>query len=60
MPKSGSLGSVRGASSNACPYRENIVQAPKILMRKPTRHNNEEGRCGRGSERDSHPIVPPG
>jgi hypothetical protein len=22
----------------------NIVQAPKMPMRKPTRHNNEEGR----------------
>ena len=38
----------------------NIVQAPKMSMRKPTRHNNEEGRCGWGSERDSHPTVPPG
>jgi hypothetical protein len=30
VPKSGSLGSVRGASSNACPYRENAEQVPKI------------------------------
>jgi hypothetical protein len=27
VPKSGSLGSVRGAGSNACPYRENAEQA---------------------------------
>lgn len=38
----------------------NTVQAPKTPMRKPTRHNDEEGRCGWGSERDSHPTVPPG
>jgi len=38
----------------------NTVQAPKRLMRKPTRHNNEEGRRGRASERDTHPTVPPG
>jgi hypothetical protein len=40
--------------------RVNIVQAPKMLMRKPTRHNNEEGRCGWASERDTHLTVPPG
>ena len=40
--------------------RVNTVQAPKMSMRKPTRHNNEEGRRGRGSERDTHPIDPPG
>src|SRR5512145_939363 len=27
---------------------------------KPTRHNNEEGRCRRRSEREMHPRVPPG
>ena len=40
--------------------RVNTVQAPKMSMRKPTRHNNEEGRCDRVSERDTPPIVPPG
>jgi hypothetical protein len=40
--------------------RVNIVQAPKRSPRKPTRHNNEEGRRGWASERDTHPAVPPG
>jgi len=38
----------------------NIVQAPKMSMQKPTRHNNEEGRRDWGSERDTHPIGLPG
>lgn len=38
----------------------NTEQAPKSLMRKLTRHNNEEGRCDWASERDTHPIIPPG
>jgi hypothetical protein len=40
--------------------RVNTVQAPKMPMRKPTRHNNEEGRRGQGSERDIHLTIPPG
>ena len=40
--------------------RVNTVQAPKMSMRKPTRHNNEEGRRDWGSERDTHPINLPG
>lgn len=60
VPKSGSLGSVRGAGSNACPYRENAEQASKSLMRKPTWLSYREG-CHRwGSERTKHPVVPPG
>ena len=31
MPKSGSLGSVRGAGSNACPYREKRLSLVKYL-----------------------------
>jgi hypothetical protein len=38
----------------------NTVQAPKRLPQEPTRHNNEEGRRGRGSEREAHPIILPG
>jgi hypothetical protein len=38
----------------------NIVQAPKMSMQKPTRHNNGEGRRDRGSERDTHLIDLPG
>ena len=38
----------------------NTVQAPKRLPQEPTRHNNEEGRRGRGSERETHPIILPG
>jgi hypothetical protein len=38
----------------------NIVQAPKMQPQEPTRHNNEEGRCGRGSERETHPTILPG
>jgi len=37
VPKSGSLGSVRGAGSNARPYRENAEQASKRTMHGPTR-----------------------
>ena len=40
--------------------RVNVEQAPKTAMWKPTRHNNEEGRSRRGSERDTHPTIPPG
>ena len=38
----------------------NIVQASKMSMQKPTRHNNGEGRRDRGSERDTHRIDLPG
>ena len=38
----------------------NTEQAPKLPMREPTRHNNEEGRCGWVSERGTHPTVSPG
>jgi len=40
--------------------RVNTVQAPKSFMQKPTRHNNEEGRCGRASERETPLTVLPG
>ncbi len=40
--------------------RVNVEQASKPLMWKPTRHNNEEGRCRWGSERDTQPAIPPG
>src|SRR6202035_1679347 len=50
VPKSGSLGSVRGAGSNACPYRENAEQSPKSPMQKPTRLCFGEGCHLWGSE----------
>src|SRR5690606_39215959 len=34
--------------------------ASKQQSRKPTRCQCGEGRCGRGSERQTHPTVPPG
>src|SRR5215831_13325133 len=37
VPKSGPLGSVRGAGSNACPYRENAEQSSKRKMHRSTR-----------------------
>src|SRR5215831_6472443 len=37
VPKSGPLGSVRGAGSNACPYRENAKQSSKRKMHRSTR-----------------------
>jgi len=40
--------------------RVNVEQAPKREPWKPTRHNNEEGRSRRGSERVTHPTIPPG
>ena len=57
MPKSGSLGSVRGASSNACPYRENAEQASKRTMRGPTRSPNR-GRltCAGGARAEA--MIP--
>jgi len=40
--------------------RVNVAQASKGPMRKPTCHNNGEGRSQRGRERTEHPVVPPG
>jgi hypothetical protein len=59
VPKSGSLGSVRGAGSNACPYRENAEQASKDEMRKLTCRDFRESCYCEGDER-SVLAVPPG
>lgn len=40
--------------------RVNTEQASKQPMWEPTRPNNGEGRSQRGSERDTHPTIPPG
>src|SRR6266404_3305880 len=55
VPKSGSLGSVRGASSNACPYRENAEQASKRTMRGPTRNPNRGRLIRLGKRADEAP-----
>ena len=55
MPKSGSLGSVRGAGSNACPYRENAEQASKRTMRGPTRNPNRGRLIRLGKRADEAP-----
>jgi len=38
----------------------NTEQAPKLSMREPTCHNNEEGRRGWVSERGTRPTISPG
>ena len=40
--------------------RVNTEQASKHPMLEPTRHNNGEGRCDQGSERDRRLIIQPG
>jgi hypothetical protein len=40
--------------------RVNVEQASKRAMRKPTRLEYGEGCHGWGSERNVHPVVPPG
>jgi hypothetical protein len=40
--------------------RVNTAQASIMSTQEPTRHNNEEGRRGWGSEREAHPTVLPG
>jgi hypothetical protein len=52
-PRRRSAGS---AGRNANEHRAGL----EMPLWKPTRHNNEEGRCRRRSERGTHPAVPPG
>ena len=52
---------LQGVSGPHGPERAvNTEQASKDPMWKPTRPNNGEGRFRGGSERDAHPVVPPG
>src|SRR5215831_14281671 len=62
VPKSGPLGSVRGAGSNACPYRENAEQASKRTMRGPTRSPNRGSlTCAGGARAEAMiPAAAPG
>ena len=51
---------VGDSASTQAVTRVNVEQASKSVMRKPTRRTYGEG-CRRwGSERRTHPAVPPG